>query len=139
MDNPQVQQLLKAAQSFDRTAYGFSPMPRQAEVRLDLRPTDRYDATLSVTAKTIHTIEFRKENGSYVWIGDQETFEGPKTYTTEDGTYHEAITLTYEIKKVSGYPLNRLNVSYRGDDPRLAGRNNLTLAVVKPILKEWGY
>jgi hypothetical protein len=34
---------------------------------------------------------------------------------------------------------SQLKVTYRGEDPRLAGRNNLTLVVVKPILKEWGY
>lgn len=139
MDNPQVQQLVKAAQSFDRTAYGFSPIPRQADVRLELRPTARYDAMLHITAKTVRTIAFRKENGNYVWIGEQETFEGPKTYKTVDGTFHEAITLTYETQNISGYPLNQLNVSYRGEDPRLADRNNLTLAMAKPILKEWGY
>ena len=56
-----------------------------------------------------------------------------------DGVFNEAITLTYETQSISGYPLNQLNVTYRGEDPRLEGRNNLTLAVVKPILKEWGY
>jgi hypothetical protein len=139
MDDPQVQRLVKAAQSFDRTAYGFSPIPRQADVRLELRPTGRYDAMLHITTKTVRTITFRKENGNYVWIGDQETFDGPKTYKTEDGTFHEAITLTYETQNISGYPLNQLNVTYRGEDPRLAGKNNLSLAAVKPILKEWGY
>ena len=139
MDDPQVQRLVKAAQSFDRTAYGFSPIPKQADVRLELRPTARYDAMLHITTKTVRTIAFRKENGNYVWIGDQETFDGPKTYKTVDGTFHEAITLTYETQNISGYPLNQLNVTYRGEDPRLAGKNDLSLSVVKPILKEWGY
>lgn len=139
MDDPQVQRLVIAAKSFDRTAYGFSPIPKQADVRLELRPTGRYDAMLHITTKTVRTIAFRKENGDYVWIGDQETFSGPKTYRTVDGTFHEAITLTYETQNVSGYPLNQLNVTYRGEEPRLAGRSNLTLAEVKPTLKEWGY
>lgn len=82
MDNPRVQQLVKAAQSFDRTAYGFSPIPKQADVRLELRPTGRYDAMLHITTRTVRTIAFRKENGNYVWIGEQETFDGPKTYKT---------------------------------------------------------
>ena len=139
MDDPRVQQLVSAAQSFDRTGYAFSPIPKQADVRLELRPTARYDAMLHVTAKTIRTIAFRTENNSYAWIGEQETFEGPKAYKTVDGTFHEAITLTYETQNISGYPLNQLNVTYRGEDPRLAANNNLSLAVVKPILKEWGY
>jgi hypothetical protein len=140
MDDPQVQRLVKAAESFDRTAYGFSPIPRQAaDVRLETRPTSRYDAMLHITAKTFRTIAFRKENGNYVWIGDQETFEGPKTFKTEDGTFHEAITLTYETQGISGYPLNQLNVSYRGEDPRLEAPKQLTSPGEKPILREWGY
>jgi hypothetical protein len=139
MDDPQVRLLVKAATSFDRASYGFSRIPQNADVRLELRPTSKYDAMLHIVAKTSRTIAFRKENGDYAWIGDQETFDGPKTYKTEDGTFHEAITLTYETQSISGYPLNQLNVTYRGEDPRLADRNNLTLAAVKPILKEWGY
>jgi hypothetical protein len=94
---------------------------------------------LHITTKTVRTIAFRKENGNYFWIGEQETFEGPKTYKTVDGTFHEAITLTYETQNISGYPLNQLNVSYRGEDPRLEAPKQLTLAAVKPILKEWSY
>jgi hypothetical protein len=139
MDDPQVQRLVKAAESFDRIAYGFSLIPRQADVRLELRPTSRYDAMLHITARTFRTIAFRKENGNYVWVGDQETFEGPKKYTTVDGVFNEAITLTYETQSISGYPLNQLNVTYRGEGPRLEAPKQLTLAAVKPILKEWGY
>jgi hypothetical protein len=139
VDDPQVQRLVKAAESFNRTVYGFSPIPRNADSRLELRPTGRYDAMLHITTKTVRTIAFRKENGKYVWVGEQESFEGPKKYKTVDGVFNEAVVLTYETQSISGYPLNQLNVTYRGEDTRLAGRNNLTLVVVKPILKEWGY
>ena len=94
---------------------------------------------LHITAKTFRTIAFRKENGNYVWVGDQETFEGPKKYKTVDGVFNEAITLTYETQSISGYPINQLNVSYRGEDLRLEAPKQLTLGGVKPILKEWGY
>ena len=94
---------------------------------------------LQITAKTSRTVAFRRDNGGYVWIGEQENFQGPKKYKSEDGTFNEAVTLTYETQKVSGYPLNQLNVTYMGDDPRLTGRSNLSLSDVRPILKEWGY
>lgn len=141
MDDPEVQRLLKAAQSFNRTAYGFSPIPKQATVLLELQPNDGYDAMLHISSRTSRSIAFRRDGGNYEWIGEQETFEGPKTYTTTDGTYHEAITLTYDTQQISrsAYSLNQLNVEYRGEDKRLAYRTDLTLAVVKPILKEWGY
>jgi hypothetical protein len=139
MDDPQVRLLVKAAISFDRASYGFSPIPQNADVRLELRPTRRYDAMLHVAAKTSRTIAFRRENGGYVWIGEQESFKGPKKYKSVDGIFSEEVTLTYEIQGISGYPLNQLNVTYLGEDPRLTGRSNLTLSDVKPILKEWGY
>jgi hypothetical protein len=142
MDDPRVQRLTTAAQSFDWVSYGFSPIPRQSDVkdvRLELRPTGRYDAMLHIAGKTVRTIGFRKDKDDYVWIGDQERFEGPKKYKSVDGIFNEAITLTYETQSMSGFPLNRLNVTYRGEDTRMADRNDLTLAVVKPILKEWGY
>lgn len=139
MDDPQVQLLVKAAASFDRASYGFSPIPKDAEVRLELRPTGQYDAMLHITAKTVRTIAFRRKNGNYIWIGEQERFEGPRKYKTEDGIFNEAVVLTYETQRISGHLLNQLNVAYLGEDHRLAGRSDLTLGAVKPILKEWGY
>ena len=139
MDDPEVQPLLEAAASFDRASYGFSPIPESADVRLEQQSTSRYDAMLHITTRTVRTIAFRRFDDKYIWIGEQESFVGPKKYKTEDGTFNEAIVLTYETQGISGYPLNQLNVTYHGEDPRLAGRNTLTLSFVKPILKEWGY
>jgi hypothetical protein len=139
MDDPQVRLLVKAATSFDRASYGFSRIPQNADVRLELRPTSKYDAMLHIVAKTSRTIAFRKENGRYVWIGEQESFQGPKKYKSEDGIFNESVTLTYEIQGISGYPLNHLNVMYLGENRRLIGRENLTLSDVSSILKEWGY
>jgi hypothetical protein len=139
MDNPQVQPLLKAAASFDRTSYGFTPIPKTADIRLELGPTSRYDAMLHIYSKTSRTIAFRKTTNGYRWIGDQEIFQGPREYKTVDGTFHEQLCFTYEVESVSGYPMNRLNITYSGEDSRLASRNSLALADVRAILREWGY
>ena len=139
IDDPKVQELLKAAASFDREAYGFTPLPLKANVRLEARPTGRYDAMLHIHSRTSRTIAFRKTENGYRWIREQETFWGPKTYTTEDGTFSEELCLTYEIENVSGYPLNKLNISYSGEDPRLAKKKDLILRDVQPILREWNY
>jgi hypothetical protein len=139
MDDPRIQPLLKAALSFDRTAYGFTPIPQSADVRWESRPTAHYDAMLHITAKTSRTIAFRKSNSGWQWIGDQEILNGPRMFKTVDGTFPEHICLTYETESISGAVKNRLNVSYFGEDQRLAGKQNLTLSDVKPILKEWGY
>ena len=75
---------------------------------------------LHLEGRTTRTIAFRKNASGYCWIGEQETFQGPKTFKTPDGTFHEMIVLSC-------------------DDPRLADRHGLSLSDVKPILTEWGY
>jgi hypothetical protein len=138
-DDPRVQSLLKAASACDRSRYGFSPLPTTGYVHLESRPTAGYDAMLHIDERTSRTMAFRKNPNGFTWIAEQEIFQGPKTYTTVDGTFKEQICLTYETQHVSGVALNRLDVAYSGDDRRLHGRDNLLLGDVKPILKEWGY
>lgn len=137
--DPRVQSLLKAATVFDRATYGFSPLPTNGDVYLELKSRSDYDAMLHLGGKTSRTIAFRKNASGYYWIGEQELFPGPKTYKTVDGTFHEQVILTFETEHISGVPLNRLHVSYEGEDPRLVDRHDLSLNDVKPILKEWGY
>ena len=139
VSDQRVQSLLKAAAEFDRASYGFSPLPTSGRLSLEWKPRSGYDAMLHLGGKTSRTIAFRKNADNYSWTGEQEIFEGPKMYKTVDGTFHEEVTLTFEREHVSGVPLNKLNVSYMGEDPRLAGRVHLSLSDVKPILKEWGY
>ncbi len=149
MSDPELQPMLKAAASFDRAAFGFSPIPKKADVRLELRTglwLERwlvgslpYDAMLHIYAKTSRTIAFRKTDEGYRWIGEQEVFQGPQQFTNVDGTFYERVFLSYEVEEVAGYLTNVLRVSYFGEDPRLAHRHNLTLDDVNPILKEWGY
>ena len=139
VSDQRVQSLLKVAADFDRASYGFSPLPTSGRVSLESKPRAGYDAMLHLGGKTSRTIAFRKNTTGYSWIGEQEMFEGPKMYKSVDGTFHEEVTLTFEKEHVSGVPLNKLNVSYMGEDSRLAGRVDLSLRDVKPILKEWGY
>jgi hypothetical protein len=94
---------------------------------------------LHLGGNTSRTIAFRKNASGYFWIGEQEIFQGPKEYKSVDGTFREEVTLTFEKEHVSGVPLNRLNVSCAGEDPRLAGRADLSLRDLRAILKEWGY
>jgi hypothetical protein len=94
---------------------------------------------LHIYSKTSRTIAFRKTSDGYRWIGDQEIFQGPKEYNSVDGALREQLTFTYEVESVSGFPTNRLNISYSGEDSRLANRSNLALAEVMPVLRESGY
>jgi len=139
MDDPRIQPLLKAAAKFDRTAYGFTPIPNAADVRWESKPTRTYDAMLHISTKTSRTIAFRRAGSGYRWIGEQEDFEGPRMYKTVDGTFHEAFTFTYDAESVSGFPTNQLNITYRGEDSRFLWPKHLTLTDVRPTLRKWGY
>ena len=110
MNDPRIQPLLQAAASFDRIAFGFTPIPHSANARWWSRPTKQYDAMLCFYGKTSHTIAFKKTSGGFKWIGEQESFQGPKKLKTPDGTIHESITLTYELQTISGFPTNQLNI-----------------------------
>jgi hypothetical protein len=138
-DDPRLAPLWAAIDRVDRERLGFTPIPPDAELRLEGKQVGRhdYDAMLHVEGNPSRTVAFRKAGSGYEWIGEQEILQGPKRYTTVDGTFNEQIAITYETSHVSGAPLNRTYVTYTGEDPRLANRSDLTLAVVAPILEEW--
>ncbi len=136
--DPQVQQLLRATDAAATNRFGFTPVSPNSDIRLE-RSSGAYDRMLHVYGRTSRTIAFRKQGDGFVWIGEQEIYKGPKQYTTVDGTFFEEICLTYELQRVAHYRLNHLNISYSGEDARLANKDDLTLQTILPILKEWGY
>ena len=111
IDDPRIQPLLSSAASFDRVSLGFTPLPRTANVRLESSRSGKYDVMLHIYSMMPRNIAFRKTNSGYRWIGEQERFEGPKKFTSHDGTFNENVVLTYEIENVFGFPTNRLNVT----------------------------
>lgn len=139
MSDPRVKELVRAAAAFDRTAYGFTPIPEGADVQLETHRGGGYDRMLHIYSKTSRTIAFRETPAGYKWISEQEIFEGPRRYTTVDGTFNESIALTYEVEALAHYKLDTLNIDYFGDDPRLEHRPDLSVRDVNAVLKEWGY
>jgi len=141
VDDPRLKELLTAAQQFDRLKYGFTPIPTNGEVRLEshARRGGTYDRMLHFYGRTSRTIAFRKTTDGYRWIHEQEIFQGPKKYESVDGIFNESICLTYETSRVAHYRTNQLNISYSGDDKRLAWPKEPTLDEIRPILREWGY
>jgi hypothetical protein len=141
-----ISPMLKAIEVVNRTMLGFTPIPTNVDVRLELvdrehwkqgYPPPSYDAMLHLYAQTHRTIGFRKTADGYQWISEQELHYGPKMFTDQDGTFQEYLAVEYQIEPVNGVPTNRICVTYRGQDKRLEGRDNLTLAEVMPFLEEW--
>jgi hypothetical protein len=137
LSDPRIAPMLEAIAAVDRKSFGFTPIPSDAEVRLESRPRAGYDAMLHIYAGTSRTIAFRQTPTGYKWIHEQEIHTGPKTYKTPDGTFHEQIVITFEIERISGRTPGRLDVQYHGEDSRLVNRYDLTLEEVGPILAEW--
>ena len=131
--------MLNAMGKVDRQAFGFTRIGRDADIRLELGPSHGYDAMLHIDGKTSHTVAFKSVGVGYEWIGEQETFKGPRKYKTPDGEFYEEITLNYDKVPISGFPINQLSVAYSGEDPTLAFPRQLSLEDVRPILVRWGY
>ncbi len=136
--DPQVQELLRATEAASSNRFGFTPVATNADIRLE-ESSGAYDRMLHVYGRTSRTIAFRKQAKGFTWIGEQETYRGPKQYTTVDGTSFEEICLTYELQRVAHYRLNHLNITYWGEDKRLVNNEDLRLQIILPVLKEWGY
>lgn len=128
--------MLKAIAAVNRTSLGFTPIPTNADIRLEIGSRTGYDAMLYVYADTHRTIAFRKTQDGYRWIGEQEIYYGPKTFTDVDGTCQEHLVVEYQTEPVTGIPTNQIHISYVGQDSRLVGRQ-LTLTDIQPFLKKW--
>jgi hypothetical protein len=138
-DDPRVKAMFDAMAKVDRKALGFTPISRDASIRLEQGQRSGYDAMLHIDGKTSRTVAFRSVGSGYEWIGEQETFEGPRKYKTVDGEFQEEIVLNYDKAPISGFPINELSVTYHGDDPALDWPVHLSLEAVRPILTRWGY
>jgi hypothetical protein len=130
--------MFAAMAKVDRAAMGFTAISADAPMRLETRRRAGYDAMLIVGGKTRRTIAFRQSGDEYIWVHEQEIFEGPRTYDTPDGVLKESITITFESSAVSGAPLNKLAILYAGPD-EMRFVQDLALDRVRPVLAKWGY
>jgi len=47
--------------------------------------------------------------------------------------------VTYDRVPISGFPIDTVAIIYRGEEPALTEPQHLSLDVVHPWLKKWGY
>jgi hypothetical protein len=133
-----------------RTQYGFTAYPKHASVMVETRTgadakTAGYDAMLHIySGERIHSgtewdVSFKRVNGQYRWIGEQETWTGPHGHMTRDGELvTESISISYNTQPgLFVGEVNTLQVSYTGTNTKLSSKDNLTLKDVRPILKQW--
>jgi hypothetical protein len=69
----------------DRAQYGFTPLRNSGPVSIERKSTHGgYDAMLHFGGKASRTIAFRWDGKDYQWLGEQESFEGPRMWDTPD-------------------------------------------------------
>jgi hypothetical protein len=100
--DPRVTQLRKAVLAFDRSRYGFWPLPTA------WNPHRQPPGTSG--GKTSRTITFRQGTTSYRWIDEPEIFKSPKEYRSVDGTFKEQECPTCEIEDIPGVPPARSGI-----------------------------
>ena len=135
ISDERLKPFFSAIAKVDRASMGFTPIPNDADIQLELSKGD-YDAMLHIYGRTSRTIAFRKVDSNYEWIGEQEIHTGPNKYTTVDGTFNEEIVVNHDLAPISGFPIGRTAIRYHGDDPRLSSRD-LTLEFIQPIISAW--
>ena len=134
-----IKPLLDAIAEINRDSLGFTKISENSDIKLE-GASKTYDAMLHIYYNTSRTIAFRKVNGKYKWIGEQESHTGPRKFDTPDGIFNEKITITYDKEVVSGFPTNKINILYYGPDSvltDLSNSSNLTLKQVIPIINKW--
>jgi len=127
---------LSAMDAVDRTSLGFTPIPRDAKIRVVPVGGEReYDVHLQASFRDVY---FRENaDGSYEWVGESQAFTGPRRYDTGAGIENEELVIAYYRVPVSGAALNQVQVYYSGDDPRFKYEPFLTLEEARTILQEW--
>jgi hypothetical protein len=133
-----IGRLLNARATIDTARYGFSPVDKSGQFRLEGKRKGFYDAMLHITGPASNkTIAFRKVGSEYHWIGEQEIIKGPRECESPDGMMREQLVITFEAVPMSGAPLNTLLIRYHGEDPSLANARDLSLEQIRPVLARW--
>jgi hypothetical protein len=137
---PEIQAMLAARLEAGAQQKCFTPIDPNARFEMHRRYGDRatHDIILSVYGSSSRTIAFKDQDGTYEWLGEQETTTGPNEFLTSSGYSDEQITVSFDTVYLSGVPLNTVFIRYSGEDPRLASIAQLTCEDIRPILIEWG-
>ena len=138
MDDPAIAPFVEAASRSDRLALGFSPLPMDANVKIERSSPEKtgYDVMLHLSRGNVsHSVAFVRNGSGYRWIQEQEMHEGPREVVSVDGRYKEWIAITYAEGKMPGVK-EGLGITYRGPEMSL-NRAGLTVNDVKPFIEAW--
>jgi hypothetical protein len=141
LESPEMRPYLQAAQQSKRVERGFTSLPENGPVRVEVPRWKRhYDVMLHIDRGNLsRTIAFIVRDGQPSWSGEQEIHHGPREYTNVDGTHREYLVVSYSTVKGSGTPEGGY-VDYRGPDVDLemrATQRRLSADDARRIWETW--
>lgn len=141
LESPEMRSYLEAAQRAKRVELGFTSLPENGLVRVEVPRWKRhYDVMLHIDRGTLsRTVAFVIRDGQLTWSGEQEIHYGPREYTNVDGKQREYLVVSYSTVKGSGTPEGSY-VDYRGPDQDLemrATQHRLPAEDARRIWESW--
>jgi hypothetical protein len=89
---------------------------------------------LHIYGKASHEIAFRKANGNYKWVGEQEICRGFRDYHSVNGNFKENVFISY-FEHTAGQA-EGLRIEYQGPEDRVG--HEIPITTAKALLKSWG-
>lgn len=84
LDDPRLKPMFEAMGRVDRASMGFTPIPRDAEVRVEWRPRAGYDASITVNYEKVPISGHPLNRVSVSYFGDKDELMFPPEELTLD-------------------------------------------------------
>jgi hypothetical protein len=141
LDDAAVKPYLDSAAQSNRAELGFTVLPQDGDVRVEIpRTKTYYDVMLHIDRGHVsRTVNFLRRDGQLVWSGEQEIHSSGRSFKTVDGDVNESLTISYSTVVGSGTPKGGF-VLYWGPDQALqerSDRNQMSVADAKKIWERW--
>jgi hypothetical protein len=141
LEDASVQPYLLAAGRSMRAELGFTELPVQGPVRVEVpRSKTYYDVMLHIERGNVsRTVNFLLRDGHPVWSGEQEIHFSGRQFETVDGRVGENLVVSYSTVAGSGTQKGGY-VTYFGPDQQLEQRSiqgQLSVADARRIWDTW--
>jgi hypothetical protein len=141
LEDAHVKPYLEAAAHSKRAELGFTELPVEGPVRVEVpRSKTYYDVMLHIDrGKVSRTVDFLLQGAQPVWSGEQEIHYSGRQFDTVDGRVGENLVVSYSTVAGSGTPKGGY-VLYLGPDQELEQRSiqrQLSVADAKRIWDTW--
>ena len=133
----EILQPFGAMYEIDREQYCLTEIDPDSTVRVERRNDgdSGYDVLLHIEGdRSYRTVAFVREDGEYVWIGEQESHRSGRTYMTPDGEENERIVVTYQERAIPGGPAG-LSITYSGPYEDISAQPTCEEAL--RVIREW--